>query len=161
MSDHFNIIILGAGPGGYVAALKAAQLGAKVAIVEKSNLGGACLNHGCIPSKTLLASSELLHQIRRATTLGIEVGGEVKFDWTKIQNRKDKALQGLRAGIQTLFTAHRVTVLHGRATLNGLGKVVVHCSDQIVKITADKIILAVGSVPTRIPDWPTTCQPAA
>ncbi|MFH0938305.1 MAG: dihydrolipoyl dehydrogenase [Planctomycetota bacterium] len=158
MSDHFNIVILGAGPGGYVAALKAAQLGAKVAVVEKSNLGGTCLNYGCIPSKTLLASAELLYQIKRAASLGIEVSGEVKFNWTKIQSRKNKALQALRTGIQTLFTARQVTVLQGQAVLNGLGKVAIHDGSRTAEITADKIILAVGSAPTRIPDWPSDLE---
>ena len=92
MAEHYNIAVIGAGPGGYVAALKAGQLGAKVAIVEKAHLGGTCLNHGCIPSKALLASAELLHRIHHAGELGVTVPAGVSFDWTHIQKRKDKVL---------------------------------------------------------------------
>jgi len=156
MSKHFNIAVLGAGPGGYVAALKAGQMGASVAIVEKSHLGGTCLNNGCIPSKALLASSELLHHISHAGDLGIQVAGNVGFKWDAIQARKDKVLQTLRAGIKSLLAGRKVTVFQGKATLNGPGKVVVTKHDATTEeFTADKIILAVGSVPSRIPGWPT------
>ena len=125
MSKHFDIAVLGAGPGGYVAALKAAQMGATVAIVEQGHLGGTCLNVGCIPSKALLASAELLHSIRGASTMGVKVAGDVTFDWPTIQARKDKVLQTLRGGIKSLFGARKVTLFQGRAKLNGPGKVVV------------------------------------
>jgi dihydrolipoamide dehydrogenase len=77
MSNQFDIVVIGAGPGGYIAALKGAQMGANVAIVEKHHLGGTCLNYGCIPSKALLASSELLHKINQASSLGVTVEGAV------------------------------------------------------------------------------------
>ncbi|MDY6913410.1 MAG: FAD-dependent oxidoreductase, partial [Planctomycetota bacterium] len=117
MADQFDIVVIGAGPGGYIAALKAAQLGAKVAVVEKAHLGGTCLNHGCIPSKALLASAELLHRIRRASELGVEVAAEAGFDWPAIQKRKDKTLQTLRGGIKALFAGRGVTVFQGRAVM--------------------------------------------
>jgi len=156
MSKHFNIAVLGSGPGGYVAALKAGQMGASVAVVEKSHLGGTCLNNGCIPSKALLASAELLHHIKHAGDLGVDVSGTVGFNWDKIQARKDKVIQTLRGGIKGLFGARKVTQFQGKASLNGPGKVVVVKDDgSKEEITADKIILAVGSVPSRIPGWPT------
>ena len=99
MGEHFDIAVLGTGPGGYVAALKAAQMGARVAAVEKHHLGGTCLNYGCIPSKALLAVAQRLHEIRCAGELGIQVRGEVGFDWSKIQARKDKVVKTLRGGI--------------------------------------------------------------
>ncbi|NLX06222.1 MAG: dihydrolipoyl dehydrogenase [Phycisphaerae bacterium] len=159
MAEHYNIAIIGTGPGGYVAALKAGAMGAKCAVVEKSHLGGTCLNWGCIPSKALLASAELMHHIQDAAELGIDVKGEVGFDWTRIQGRKDRIVGTLRSGIGALFKSRKVTLHQGRATLNGPGKVAVAGDDgKTTEFTADKIILAVGSVPSRIPNWPTDPQ---
>jgi dihydrolipoamide dehydrogenase len=155
MSKHFDIAVLGSGPGGYVAALQAGQMGAKVAIVEKEYLGGTCLNYGCIPSKALLASAELRHHIRQAADLGLEVAGTVGVNWTKIQARKDKVVLTLRNGVKGLLGARKVAILQGRAQLNGPGKVVVTRPEGPPEdITADKVILAVGSVPGLIPGWP-------
>lgn len=155
MSEHFQVVVIGTGPGGYVAALKAAQRGAKVAVVEKHHLGGTCLNYGCIPSKALLSSAELLHQIHHGENWGIKVKGGVEFDWPAIQKRKDKVLAGLRGGIGSLFKGRKVTLFQGVGKLDGKGKVAV-LSDQgpATAITADKVILATGSVPVRIPGWP-------
>lgn len=155
MAEHYDIAVIGGGPGGYVAGLKAGQMGAKVAVIEKHLLGGTCLNYGCIPSKALLASAELLHHIHGAEGLGIKVAGEVSFDWTKIQARKDKVLAGLRGGIKGLLSARKAAILTGVAKLNGTGKIVVTNDGQATEITADKIILAAGSTPSRIPGWPT------
>lgn len=155
MSKHFDIAVLGAGPGGYVAALKAAQMGATVAIVEQGHIGGTCLNVGCIPSKALLASAELIHSIHNASAMGVKVSGEVTFDWPAIQARKDKVLNTLRGGIKSLFSARKVTLFQGRAKLNGPGKVVVESKAGTEEFTAGKIILATGSIPARIPGWPT------
>lgn len=156
MAKHYTIAVLGSGPGGYVAALKAAQLGANVAIVEKEFLGGTCLNYGCIPSKALLASAELLHHIQHAAELGIDVAGKASANWAAMQARKDKVLQTLRTGIKGLLGARKATIYQGRASLNGPGKVVVSKSTgPAEEFTADKIVLAVGSVPSRIPGWPT------
>lgn len=156
MTQHFNIAVLGSGPGGYVAALKAGQLGASTAVVEQHPFfGGTCLNWGCIPSKALLASAELIHNINRAGDFGVAAGGPATFDWSKIQARKDKILAGNRAGIKSLFAARKVTPFHGRAVLDGPGKVTITREGAATEtITADKIILAVGSVPSRIPGWP-------
>jgi len=155
MSKHFDIAVLGAGPGGYVAALKAAQMGATVAIVEKGHMGGTCLNVGCIPSKALLASAELLHHIHHAAEMGVDVTGAA-VNWSKIQDRKDKIIQSLRGGIKGLLAARKATLYQGHATLNGPGKINIAKSDgSTEEITAGKIILAVGSVPARIPGWPT------
>jgi dihydrolipoamide dehydrogenase len=155
MSRHFDIAVLGSGPGGYVAALKAGQMGASVAIVEKEHLGGTCLNYGCIPSKALLASAELAHHIRHAADMGIDVAGQVSVDWDKIQSRKDKILQTLRGGIKALLAGRKVTILQGRGELAGNGKIAVTKNGGTEQLTADKTIIAVGSVPSRIPLWPT------
>ncbi|MEI7881617.1 MAG: dihydrolipoyl dehydrogenase [bacterium] len=155
MSNKYDIIFLGAGPGGYIAALKAAQMGASVAIVEQGYLGGTCLNVGCIPSKALLASAELIHSIRGAASMGVKVSGDVTFDWPAIQARKDKVLQTLRGGIKSLFASRKVTLIQGRGKLNGPGKVTVETKAGTEEISASKIIIAVGSIPARIPGWPT------
>jgi len=155
MSKHFDIIVLGSGPGGYVAALKAAQMGASVAVVEQGQIGGTCLNVGCIPSKALLASAELIHTIHNAGSMGVKVAGEVTFDWPAIQSRKDKVLQTLRGGIKSLFSARKVTLFQGRGKLKGSGKVIIESTTGVEEITAGKIIIAVGSIPARIPGWPT------
>lgn len=156
MSKHYTIAVLGAGPGGYVAALKAAQMGASVVLVEKEHLGGTCLNYGCIPSKALLGSAELMHHVQHAAEMGIEVPAGATVNWGKIQVRKDKVLQTLRTGIKGLLGARKVTVMQGRAALAGPGKVVVSSQAATAEeFTADKVILAVGSVPARIPGWPT------
>ncbi len=154
MPDPFDIAVLGTGPGGYIAALKAAEMGASVAVVEKHLLGGTCLNYGCIPSKALLASAELLHRIRHAGDLGLTVAGEVGFDWGAIQKRKDKVLGALRGGIGSLFKARKVRLLEGTARMDGPGRVAVEADGKTETITAEKTILAVGSVPSRIPGWP-------
>ena len=159
MTQHFTIAVLGSGPGGYVAALKAGQLGASVAIVEKNHLGGTCLNHGCIPSKALLASAELMHHCRHAADFGIDLPAAPKVNWSKIQSRKDKILQTLRNGIKALLTGRKAKIFQGHAKLDGLGKVSVTKNDgQTETFTADKVILATGSVPSRIPGWPTDAE---
>lgn len=156
MSKHFNVAVIGAGPGGYVAALKAAQLGASVAIVEKEYLGGTCLNYGCIPSKALLGSAELLHHIHHADEMGIDLPSGAAVNWVKIQSRKDKVIHTLRTGIKGLLGARKVAIYQGRGALAGQGKVVVSKPAGVAEeFTAAKMILAVGSVPARIPGWPT------
>ncbi|MDH3582610.1 MAG: dihydrolipoyl dehydrogenase [Phycisphaerae bacterium] len=155
MSEHYDIAVIGTGPGGYVAALKAAQLGARVAVFEKRHLGGCCLNEGCIPSKSLLSSAELLHQVQHAETWGIQVGGEIGHDWKKIQKYKDKVIRQLRAGIASLLKGRQVTLYQGHARLNGPGRIEVTSAEgETQAIAADDVILAPGSAPIRIPGWP-------
>ena len=156
MAEHYQVAVIGAGPGGYIAALRAAQMGAKTAVVEKHHLGGTCLNYGCIPSKALLASAELIHRIHQSDALGVHVNGTVVADWPAIQKRKDKVLMKLRGGIKGLFAARNVTLYSGNAVLDGPGKVnVTDAKGAVNAFTADNIILATGSVPARIPGWPT------
>ena len=159
MTEHFQIAIIGSGPGGYVAALKAAQMGASVAVIEKHYLGGTCLNYGCIPSKALLASAELMHKINNAGSLGVNINGSVSFDWPKIQQRKDKIVAKLRGGIKGLFGSGNVRLYQAEAKFEANGKL--HLLDkngQSQQITADNIIIASGSMPARIGGWPTDAQ---
>lgn len=155
MSEHYNLVVLGAGPGGYVAALKAGQLGASVALIEKHHLGGTCLNYGCIPSKAILASSELIHKVSHAGDMGIDISGTITPNWGKIQQRKDRVLAMLRSGIKSLLGSRKVRLFEGSAAIDGAGKIVIDANGNKQPITADKIIVATGSVPSRIPGWPT------
>ncbi len=156
MNKNYNIAIIGAGPGGYIAALRAAQMGASVVLFEKGQLGGACLNVGCIPSKALLASAELVHQVHRAAELGIELSGAVSVNWGKMQGRKDKIIQQLRAGVGGLLEARGVTLQRGTAILDRRGQIRLSDSGEATKeFTAEKVVVAVGSVPARVPGWPT------
>ncbi len=153
--NDYDIAVIGAGPGGYIAALKAAEQGARVAVIEAKQWGGTCLNQGCIPSKALLASAELLHKIRHADAMGVRVGGAVSFDWPAIQKRKDKTLATLRAGIRSLLTSRKVDMIEGRGVLSGPGAIAVTDADGSERtLRSAKTILATGSVPIRPPAWP-------
>ena len=155
MTQHFQLLVIGAGPGGYIAALKGAQLGARVGIIEKHHLGGTCLNYGCIPSKALLSSAEMLHTLRNPDKWGIKINGDVGFDWGAIAAHKDRTIRQLRGGIAGLLKGRTIAHLAGRAQFEGRGKIIVTTDDgQKQSVTADKIIVATGSVPMRIPGWP-------
>ncbi len=118
MKEHFDLIIIGAGPGGYVAAIKAAKLGMKTALMEKGEIGGTCLNRGCIPTKTLMHSSQLYQEAIKLREAGISFEG-LSFDYDKILKRKDEVIAKNRQGIQGLLKANGVTLLQGRAVLLG------------------------------------------
>src|ERR1700680_2998369 len=119
MADSFDVVILGGGPGGYVAALRAAQLGAKAAIIEKDRLGGTCLVRGCIPTKALLQSSELYSLARSGADFGV-VAPKVSFDWAAAQKRKSSVVDQLVKGVEGLLKAGGVTVFRGAARLWGV-----------------------------------------
>lgn len=143
-----KIVVIGGGPGGYVAALKAALLGADVTVVEKGKVGGTCLNVGCIPTKALLACSDVLNHVKEAKKFGITIEGNISADFTTIMDRKEKVVTQLVKGIEYLFEARGVKLVRG------LGKVVSNKEVEVTKedgtkesIPADKIILATGSVP--------------
>ena len=158
--DNFDVIVIGAGPGGYVAAIRAAQLGLSTACVDawldargKPALGGTCLNVGCIPSKALLDSSHHYHNVRHLLPAhGIEAG-DVKLDLGRMLARKDKVVRTLTRGVAGLLRKNKVESIAGLATLKGDGRVEVapHGSDQGRSLTAQHIVLATGSVPIRIP----------
>lgn len=140
-----KLIIIGAGPGGYVAALRAAQLGAKVTVIEKEAVGGTCLNWGCIPTKTLLASVETLSLMKEAGKLGIKAEG-ITPDFPAITARKEKIIANLRKGIEFLFKNKQVELIQGTAKVLAPGKVAVTKTDGTrEELTADKIIIASGS----------------
>ena len=153
-STHYDVAIIGAGPGGYVAAIRAAQLGAKVAIVEKQYLGGTCLNVGCIPSKAMLHIAEVMHSMESLGELGITLPQPPTFDMRQAVVFKDKVVKRMTSGVGVLMKGNKVDVFDGLGTVDASRNVTVTKSDDSKEqFSADKIILATGSVPL-IPPFP-------
>ncbi len=150
--SRYDLIVLGGGPGGYVGAIRAAQLGMKVACVEKEDaLGGTCLRVGCIPSKALLDSSELFDQIRhKAEGHGIDVK-DIGIDVARMLKRKDGVVSGLTKGVEGLFKKNKIEWVRGFGRLAGTDAVEVEGSEGIRTLRAEKILLASGSVPVELP----------
>lgn len=144
MSDY-ELMVIGAGPGGYVAALRAAKLGLKTAIVENRDVGGTCLNRGCIPTKTLLHSAEVAREAQEAQALGVTAQATV--DFAAAHHRKAQVTQQLREGIEGLFRQQKVDLIRGTGTI--LAPDQVEVEGKIY--SADKILIATGSVPARPP----------
>ena len=150
MADYqYDVAVLGGGPGGYVAAIKAAQNGKKVALVEKSFLGGTCLNIGCIPTKALLAAAEVLRSAKSARDFGVTIEG-VSYDFGKMMARKERVVKQLRGGVEFLMKKNAITVYNGAGALTGTHAIGI-ANEQQEEITADALILATGSVPSRPP----------
>ena len=146
MAESFDVIVIGGGPGGYVAALRAAQLGARTAIVEKDRIGGTCLVRGCIPTKALLQSSELFSLAKGGRPFGL-VADNLGFDWPAAQKRKTAVVDQLVKGVEGLLKAGGVTSLRGSARLAGKGAVDID-GDQV---QAKDIVIATGSAIARVP----------
>lgn len=150
-----RLAIVGAGPGGYVAALKAAQMGASVTVIEEYEVGGTCLNWGCIPTKALLASAEAFLKAKEIEDFGIELKGEVIPNIKKIVERKNKVVSTQVKGIRGLFKSWGVAIAEGRGFLKSPTEINVVKKDGTAEtVTADKIIIATGSRPARIPIFP-------
>ncbi len=152
MADNsFDIIIVGGGPGGYVTAIRAAQLGGKVALVEREHLGGVCLNWGCIPTKALLRTAELYHLMHRADEFGLSAK-EITFDLAKVVKRSRDVAKRLSAGVKHLLKKNKVTVFDGHGRLAGNGKVAVTADGKaIAEITGKHILLASGARARELP----------
>lgn len=144
--ERFDLAVLGGGPGGYVAAIRAAKLGLKTVLVEKDAMGGACLNRGCIPTKCLLQSAQVYRTVLQAAQFGVFVG-DSGFDFTHIAARKDQVVSRLRGGVEALLKAAKVDIVRGRGVLEP--DKVIAAGDK--RIAADKIIVATGSAPAVIP----------
>ena len=152
MAEKYDIAILGGGPGGYVAAIRAAQLGAKVACIEEDKLGGICLNWGCVPTKTFIASAHLYRKIKDAAEFGIDIPGEPQINLARMVERKNKVVNELVAGIGFLFKSYGVTMYNGFGYFESKNKLAVDMQDGTTKVVeADKIIVATGSRPLNIP----------
>lgn len=149
LSFDFDVLVIGGGPGGYVAAIKAAQLGKKTCIIEKEHYGGACLNEGCIPTKTLLRSAEALKEVRESSKFGVidvEIS-EAKLDMEKVQKRKSQVVRQLVGGVEGLLRANKVTVIKGKGSF--VDKNTVTVGDNVY--TAENIIIASGSNAKMLP----------
>ena len=142
--EQFDLIVIGAGPGGYPAAIRAAQLGAKVAIVEREQLGGTCLNWGCIPTKALIAGADLYHHVQHAAALGIHAKG-VTVDYPTMIGHKNQVVGQLRSGIGSLLTGNGVTTVTGSAAFVDRNTIEVTTANGSTRLTAGKIIIATGS----------------
>ncbi len=152
--ESFDLVVIGAGPGGYPAAIRGAQLGASVALVEKEQLGGACLNWGCIPTKTLIASAERFSQISNAADLGIQAEG-VSFDYAFMAERKDRVVGRLRNGVAHLLSANRVKVFKGQASFEERNRIRIESESGTTFLQAGKTIVATGSksvMPSFLPE---------
>ena len=149
MSD-FELVVIGAGPGGYVAAIRAAQLGLKVALVEKDRVGGTCLNRGCIPTKALLHSANTYAAAASFETLGLSVSG-MTYDMNKIHDRKKEVVETLVKGVEGLVKANKIELITGKGFVEDANTVKVTCADGEKTITTDKILIAAGSFPARPP----------
>ena len=140
----FNIAVIGSGPGGYTAAIRAAQLGKSVALIEKGLLGGTCLNVGCIPSKALLANAAILHQVKRAHEFGIATG-PISFQYDKMKMRKDAVVSKIRMGLEGLMKSNKISIFRGSAQFESPRELKVMGQDNLF-IEAEQIILATGSI---------------
>ncbi len=146
----YDMIVIGAGPGGYVAAIRGAQLGLKVAVVEREHLGGICLNWGCIPTKALLRSAEVYHLMERAGEFGLSAG-KVGFDLDAVVKRSRKVAGQLSGGIGHLLKKNKVTVFMGEATIPAKGKVAVKTDKGAEELSAKAIVVATGARARELP----------
>jgi len=155
-NENYNIAIIGAGPGGYVAAIRASQLGGRVAVIEKEELGGTCVNRGCIPTKALLASARLLNSIKKGAEFGIR-SGEFSIDFSAITKRKERIVKQFVSGIAQLFKSYGIFLIRGKGRLtekigDKVTEIEVEKDDgSLEKVIANKLIIATGSVPAQIP----------
>jgi dihydrolipoamide dehydrogenase len=150
-----KLTIIGAGPGGYVAAIRAAQKGAQVTVVENAEVGGTCLNWGCVPTKTLIASAGALQHARRAEELGLEIGGTVSYNLAKIRERKDRVVSTQVKGIKGLFKSWGISLIDGRGSLLSPDVVrVVQKDGTTMDVKSDKVIIATGSRPAKLSGFP-------
>jgi dihydrolipoamide dehydrogenase len=151
----YDMAVIGGGPAGYVAGVRVAQSGGRCVVIERDALGGTCLNWGCIPSKSLIASAALLRSIRNAADYGIEVKGEVRADLAALIERKDKIVEGLVNGIAGLLKAHKADHLAGEAVIEGPGQIRVRLkAGGEAEVQAANILIATGSRPAQIPAFP-------
>ena len=154
MSDAYDVIVLGSGPGGYVAAIRCAQLGLKTAIVERENLGGVCLNWGCIPTKALLRSGEVLHHMRHAADYGLKVSGEIEADLEAVVKRSRGVAKQLNRGVAGLMKKNKIDVHMGEGRLTGPTSLTVKGKDGETRLEARHVIVATGARARDLPFAP-------
>jgi dihydrolipoamide dehydrogenase len=151
-TKKFDIAVIGAGPGGYVAAIKASQFGKKVALIEKQFMGGTCLNVGCIPTKTLISNAHVMHTIQHAAEYGITTG-PISFDYAKMKQRKDSVVEKMRKSLEGLVKSNGISIIQGHAEFISPSEIKVRGEMNEI-ISFDKAIIASGSEPLDIPAFP-------
>ncbi len=150
-----RVVLIGAGPGGYGAAIRAAQLGAEVTVIERDSVGGTCLNWGCIPSKVMITTAELLDKFHRAEEFGLRLDGKIFPDMQRLMARKEKVIQDQAKGILDLLRHHKVRTLRGRGTVEKQGLIAAHLDDgTTLEVYWDKLILAPGTQPFNFSAFP-------
>jgi dihydrolipoamide dehydrogenase len=162
MTIHTDVAVLGGGPGGYTAAIRAAQLGKKAVIIEQDRLGGVCLNRGCIPSKALLRSAEVFHTVKEAARYGVAVQGEPVLRYDAVLERKRAAVEQLHRGLQSLMKKHNIDVIHGKGRIIGpsifsprSGSIAVEREDgEMETVVPSQLVIATGSRPRALPGLP-------
>ena len=149
---NFDLVVIGAGPGGYVAAIRAAQMGKSVALIEKEHMGGTCLNVGCIPTKTLIAGALMVNKVKHAADFGIETG-PVLFNYGKMKARKDDVVGQIRKSLTGLVESNKITIIRGLGSFTGLNEIKVQGEDSQL-LHFEKAIIATGSIPLDIGAFP-------
>jgi dihydrolipoamide dehydrogenase len=150
-----KVVVIGAGPGGYIAAIRAAQLGAEVTLIERERVGGTCLNWGCIPSKVLRTSAELFDRVRRGREYGLALSGGISLDFGALMAKKEKVIENQARGIVDILQHHQIRYIQGVGTIAGPDRVTVggH-GDEVWEIPWEHLILALGSAPLDVPGLP-------
>lgn len=146
----YDLIVIGAGPGGYVAAIRAARLGLRTAVIERREAGGTCLNRGCIPTKTLLHTAELYRELQSGGEIGI-VAENTSLDYAALNTRREEVTARLRGGVEQLLKANKVELLVGTGSISAPGTVLLQEGQNTRKLTAARLLIATGSVPARPP----------
>jgi dihydrolipoamide dehydrogenase len=149
MADSYDCVVIGSGPGGYVAAIRSAQLGMKTAIVEKDRIGGRCLNFACIPAKAVLRAADVMGEVRHSDQFGIQVG-DVSLDFSGVAAHRDKVIKTLTGGVGGLMKKNKIEVIEGHAALTEDGNVRIGAAKDGTEIDAKNVVLATGSVPKPI-----------
>src|SRR5687768_16799144 len=149
--SKYDCIVIGSGPGGYVAAIRAAQLGLKTAVVEKGNTGGRCLNEACIPAKAILRVAEVYQEVQHGSSFGVEVEG-ASIDYSGATKHRDKVIKTLTSGVGMLFEKNKIDLIEGFGSVTDDGNVKIGGQFDGTEIETDRVILAVGSVPKPILD---------
>jgi dihydrolipoamide dehydrogenase len=152
---NLRIGIIGAGPGGYIAAIRAAQLGAQVTVIEQEAIGGTCLNWGCIPTKTIKATAEMIEHFHRAKEFGIDLEGTFRPNMERIMARKNEVIRTLAQGIKKIFESYKIQYIEGTAFIEDPKRILVTGRDRkTLALEVDKIIISSGSKPLVFPDFP-------
>lgn len=153
-SQSFDVVVVGAGPGGYVCAIRSAQMGLKTAIIEREYMGGVCLNVGCIPSKALITAGHFLHKMQHdAPTMGLSINGAVKIDMKQMQIWKKSVCDRMAGGVETLLKGNTVTIIRGEASFKSTTELSVKTPNGTDSVTAKNFVIATGSRPIEIPGF--------